>query len=134
MGIFSSKDKKEKEEKVLQSPVSDMVDEEPVFTIDGTGGNLFVYNKFVVLDHTKGGIINLGNRTYKIVPVKNIMAIQVKTNSGLGGFVEVSTPGHEYTEQKGFDRLRDENTINFATDEALETANAIAKFLLPKII
>lgn len=134
MGIFSSKDKKEKEEKVLQSPISDMVDESPLFILDGTGANLFVYDRFIVIDHTKGGLFNIGNRTYKIIPIKNITALQTKSTGATTGFLEISTPAHEYTEQNGFDRTHDENTINFSSDESINMASNIVKFLLPKIL
>ena len=130
MGFFSSN----KEEKVLQSPISEMTDSTPILTLDGRGGNLFVYDKFVVLDRTKGGIMNLGNRTYKIIPIKNIMAVQVKSTGATTGFIELSTPGHEFAEQRGFDRTHDENTLSFGSEESVRTATEIVKFLLPKII
>ena len=129
MGLFSSG-----KDKVLQSPIAEMTDESPGYILDGRGGNLFVYEKFVVIDNTKGGLMNLGNRTYKIIPIKNIMAIQVKSTGATTGFLEISTPGHEYAEQRGFDRTHDENTINFGSDESVLVATDIVKFLLPKII
>lgn len=129
MGLFSSN-----KDKVLQSPIAEMVAESPKYILDGRGANLFVYDKFVVIDNTKGGIMNLGNRTYKIIPVKNIMAIQIKSTGATTGFIEISTPGHEYAEQKGFDRLHDENTVSFGSDESVQVASDIVKFLLPKII
>ena len=129
MGLFSSSNKEP-----IQSPISDMVDDKPVLALDGNGANLFVYEKFVVIDHTKGGILNLGNRTYKIIPVKNIMAVQIKSTGSSSGFIEISTPGHEYTEQRGFDRLHDENTVSFNSDESVQNAAEIVKFLLPRII
>lgn len=130
MGIFSSN----KEKNVIQSPISDMVSEKPLYTLDGRGGNLFIYDKFVLIDHTKGGIINFGNRTYKIIPIKNIMAVQIKSTGTTTGFIELATPGHEYTEQTGFDRTHDENTINFGSEESAKMAAEIVKYLLPKII
>ena len=81
MGLFSKS-----EPEVLQSPIFDMVDEEPLISMDARGANLFVYDKFVVIDRTKGGLFNLGNRTYKIIPIKNIMAIQVKSTGATTGF------------------------------------------------
>ena len=75
MGFFSSSN----EEKTLQSPIAEITDSKPVLALDGRGGNLFIYDKFVVFDRTKGGIMNIGNRTYKIIPIKNIMAVQVKS-------------------------------------------------------
>lgn len=129
MGFFSSN-----KDKVLQSPIAEMVDSSPKYILDGIGGNLFVYDNFIVIDHTKGGIMNLGNRTYKIIPVKNIMALQVKSTGATTGFLEIATPGHEFTEQRGFDRTHDENTINFSSEQAVQTTTEIVKFLLPKIL
>ena len=129
MGFFSSN-----KENVLQSPIAEMVDSSPEYILDGCGGNLFVYDKFVVIDHTKGGIMNLGNRTYKIIPIKNIMAVQIKSTGSTSGFLEISTPGHEYAEQRGFERTHDENTLSFNSDKSVQTATDIVKFLLPKII
>jgi hypothetical protein len=129
MGLFSKS-----EPEVLQSPIFDMVDEEPLISMDARGANLFVYDKFVVIDRTKGGLFNLGNRTYKIIPIKNIMAIQVKSTGATTGFIEFATPGHEYTGQKGFDRVNDENTVNFASELAVAKAAEVVRYLLPKII
>ena len=129
MGLFSSS-----KGNVIQSPIAEMVDSSPSYALNGCGANLFVYDKFVVIDHTKGGLMNLGNRTYKVIPVKNIMAVQVKSTGATTGFIEISTPGHDFTEQRGFDRAHDENTINFSSDEAIQAATDIVKFLLPRIV
>ena len=111
-----------------------MFDAEPVIILDAIGANIFVYDKFIVLDRTKGGLLNLGNRTYKIIPIKSITAIQVKSTGVTTGFIEFSTPGHEYTAQKGFERANDENTINFSSEQAVATVAEIVRYLLPKII
>lgn len=129
MGLFSKS-----EPKPLKSPIFDMFDAEPVIILDAIGANIFVYDKFIVLDRTKGGLLNLGNRTYKIIPIKSITAIQVKSTGVTTGFIEFSTPGHEYTAQKGFERANDENTINFSSEQAVATVAEIVRYLLPKII
>lgn len=115
------------------SPVADIVPN-PVFYLDGRGANLYVYPKFIVIDRTQGGIFNLANRTYKIIPIKYIIALQVKSTGLTTGFLEFSTFGHENTSIVGFDRVNDEDNINFASEESAIVARAIAGYLLPRII
>lgn len=126
MGFFSS------EKKVIESPTKDFMGEH-LYYLDGLGANLFVYDNCVVIDRTQGGLLNLGNRTYKIIPIKNILAVQVKSTGVTTGFLEFATYGHENTSMKGFDRTNDENNINFASKTSVEVAREIVKFIMPKI-
>lgn len=126
MGFFSS------EKKVIESPTKDFMGEH-LYHLDGIGVNLFVYDKCVVIDRTQGGLFNLGNRTYKIIPIKNILAVQVKSTGVTTGFLEFATYGHENTCMKGFDRTNDENNINFASEQAVKVARDIVEFIVPKI-
>lgn len=126
MGFFNS------EKKVIESPTKDFMGEH-LYHLDGIGVNLFVYDKCVVIDRTKGGLLNLGNRTYKIIPIKNILAIQVKSTGVTSGFLEFATYGHENTSMAGFDRMNDENNINFSGEQAVKVARAIVEFIVPKI-
>lgn len=126
MGLFSS------EKKVIESPTKEFMGEH-LYYLDGLGANLFVYDNCVVIDRTQGGLLNLGNRTYKIIPIKNILAVQVKSTGVTTGFLEFATYGHENTSMKGFDRTNDENNINFASKTSVETAREIVKFIVPKI-
>lgn len=126
MGFFSN------EKKVIESPTKDFMGEH-LYYLDGLGANLFVYDKCVVIDRTQGGLLNLGNRTYKIIPIKNILAVQVKSTGVTTGFLEFATYGHENTSMKGFDRTNDENNINFASKTSVEMARKIVKFIVPKI-
>ena len=126
MGFFSN------EKKDIESPTKDFMGDH-LYYLDGLGANLFVYDKCVVIDRTKGGLLNLGNRTYKIIPIKNILAIQVKSTGVTTGFLEFATYGHENTSMKGFDRTNDENNINFASEQAVKVARDIVEFIVPKI-
>lgn len=139
MGLFSKSEPKDPASfPNLQAPapcaIADMFDCEPIYSVNAVGANLFVYSNCVVIDHTKGGFMNLGNRTYKIIPIKNIMAVQVKRTGATTGFIEFSTPGHEATEKQGFDRVNDENTVNFANDASAAVVNRIVRYLLTKIL
>ena len=116
----------------VESPVKDLLGDH-LYHLDGRGANLFVYEKCIVIDRTQGGLFNLGNRTYKIIPIKNILAMQVKSTGATTGFLEFATYGHENTTMKGFDRANDENNINFSSQKSVDTAREIVKYLLPKI-
>lgn len=129
MGLFSSS----KEKKIPPCPIEDMLGD-PKFYLDGRGANLYVYDKCVVLDRTQGGILNIGNRTYKVIPMKYIIAVQVKSTGLTTGFLEFATYGHENTNMKGFDRLDDEDNINFGSEESAKVARQIVEFILSKIL
>ena len=107
---------------------------EPVYFLDGRFSNLYVYPDFILIDRTRGGIGNIGNKTYKIIPIKYITGIQIKSTGLTTGFIEFSTYGHENTELKGFERVDDENNVNFGTEESALIAQSVIEYLLPKII
>lgn len=129
MGLFSSN----KEKKVPPCPIEDMLGD-PKFYLDGRGANLYVYDRCIVIDRTQGGIFNIGNRTYKVIPMKYIIAVQVKSTGLTTGFLEFSTYGHENTNMKGFDRLNDEDNIDFGSEESANVARQIVEFVLSKIL
>ena len=93
-----------------------------------------MYDKCIVIDRTQGGLFNVGNRTYKVIPIKYIIAMQVKSTGLTTGFLEFATYGHENTGMKGFDRLNDEDNINFSSEDSAKAAREIVKFILPKIL
>ena len=119
---------KKKEEKIEptipRSPLENIL-KEPKFYLDGRGANLYVYDKCIVIDRTKGGLFNIGNRTYKVIPIKYIIAIQIKSVGITTGFLEFATYGHENTTISGFDRVDDENNINFSGEESAQVARDI---------
>ena len=131
MGFFSKN--KDEEKKIPPCPIEDIAGESK-FYLDGVGVNLYVYEKFIVIDRTQGGLFNLGNRTYKVIPIKYIISMQIKSTGLTSGFLEFSTYGHENTNMKGFDRLQDEDNINFASEESAKVAREILEFILKKII
>ena len=69
MGLFSHN----KENVAPVSPMASVLGEH-LFYLDGRGANLFVHENCVVIDRTKGGLMNLGNRTYKIIPFRYIVS------------------------------------------------------------
>lgn len=106
----------------------------PLFYLDGRGANLYVYPKFIVIDRTSGGLFNAGNRTYKIIPIRYIIAMQVKSTGLTTGFLEFSTYGHENTNMQGFDRVNDEDNINFGSESSAIVARAVVEYILPQIL
>jgi hypothetical protein len=129
MGFWNVQVKKE----VPECPLADILGE-PLFYLDGRGANLYVYEKCVVIDRTKGGVFNIGNRTYKVIPIKYIIAMQVKSTGATTGFLEFATYGHENTKMSGFDRVDDEDNINFTSEESAKVARDIVAYILPKIM
>lgn len=129
MGLFSHN----KENIAPVSPMASVLGEH-LFYLDGRGANLFVHENCVVIDRTKGGLMNLGNRTYKIIPFRYIVSIQVKSTGATTGFIEFSTYAHEFTEMKGFDRVNDENTVNFGSEKSVEACRKIVEYIVPKIL
>ena len=129
MGWFSKDDNKT----IPPCPIEDILGEAK-FYLDGRGANLYVYDNCVVIDRTQGGLFNLGNRTYKVIPIKYIIAMQIKSTGATTGFLEFSTYGHENTNMKGFDRVEDEDNINFASEESAIVARQILGFILNKIM
>lgn len=133
MAYWDKQIQPKKEEKVIPpSPLEDVLGEYKFF-LDGRGANLYVYEDCIVLDRTQGGLFNIGNRTYKVIPIKNILAMQIKSIGATTGFLEFATYGHENTDMKGLDRVNDENNINFGTEESAKVAREILIFILNKI-
>ncbi|MBQ9441877.1 MAG: hypothetical protein IJU55_02565, partial [Selenomonadaceae bacterium] len=66
--------------------------------------------------------------------LKYIIAMQIKSTGATTGFLEFSTYGHENTNMKGFDRIDDEDNINFSSEESAKAAREILEFVLKKIV
>lgn len=126
MALFGDK-------KDVVCPVKHVIGD-PVLYLDGVGVNLYVYEKCIVIDRTAGGLFNAGNRTYKIIPLKYIIAMQLKSTGLTTGFLEFATYGHENTNMKGFDRVDDEDNINFRSEQSAKMAQEIVDYILPKIL
>ena len=129
MGFFTSDEPK----KAPPCPIEDILGA-PKLYLDGRGANLYVYDKCVVIDRTQGGLFNIGNRTYKVIPIKYIIAMQIKSTGATTGFLEFSTYGHENTAMQGFNRVDDEDNINFGSEESAKVAREILEFILKKIM
>ena len=63
-----------------------------LFAVDCRGSNLYVHENAVVIDKTGGGLWNMGDNNFKVIPFKSIIAIQAKLKSTLiNGYIEFET-------------------------------------------
>lgn len=92
MGLFDSvKGSNNPSEGMRPSPVREFLGQE-LYAIDCRGANLYVHEKAVVIDKTGGGLWNLGDNNFKVIPFKSIVAIQAKLKSTvLNGYIEFET-------------------------------------------
>lgn len=93
MGLFDamkgggSSDKNE----MRPSPVREFLGQE-LYAVDCRGANLYVHETAVVIDKTGGGLWNLGDNNFKVIPFKSIVAVQAKLKSTLlSGYIEFET-------------------------------------------
>ena len=73
------------------SPVEEFF-EPALYAIDCRGANLYVHESVVVIDKTGGGLWNIGDNNFKVIPFKSIIAVQAKLKSTvLSGYIEFET-------------------------------------------
>lgn len=73
------------------SPVREFLGQEK-YAIDCRGANLYIHDTAVVIDKTGGGLWNLGDNNFKVIPFKSIVAVQAKLKSTvLSGYIEFET-------------------------------------------
>lgn len=56
------------------SPVREFLGPE-LYAVDCRGANLYVHENAVVIDKTGGGLWNLGDNNFKVIPFRSIVAI-----------------------------------------------------------
>lgn len=65
---------------------------EELYAIDCRGANLYIHENAVVIDKTGGGLWNIGDNNFKVIPFKSIVAIQAKLKSTvINGYIEFET-------------------------------------------
>ena len=78
-------------DKMRPSPVREFLGHE-LYAIDCRGANLYVHENAVVIDKTGGGLWNIGDNNFKVIPFKSIVAVQAKLKSTLlSGYIEFET-------------------------------------------
>ena len=92
MGLFDLvKGSNSSSDGMRPSPVREFLGQE-LYAIDCRGANLYVHENAVVIDKTGGGLWNLGDNNFKVIPFKSIIAIQAKLKSTvLNGYIEFET-------------------------------------------
>ena len=92
MGIFDSLTTGSKSsEKMRPSPVREFLGKE-LYAVDCRGANLYIHETAVVIDRTGGGLWNVGDSNFKVIPFKSIVAIQAKLETVvLTGYIEFET-------------------------------------------
>lgn len=87
----SDKSKEPVKEKMRPSPVEEFFGS-ALYSIDCRGANLYVHENVIVIDKTGGGLWNIGDNNFKVIPFKSIVTIQAKLKSTiLTGYVEFET-------------------------------------------
>ena len=130
MGFFSSNNT---DNEVPTCALADALGE-PALYLDGRGVNLFVYDKCIVIDKTKGGLWNSFNRTYKVIPLKYIIAIEMKSTGAMTGYIEFATVGNEDNQIRASVERKNENMVSYSSEASAKAANDIVKFILPRIL
>ena len=95
---------------------------EPLYFVNGTSCNLWVYEDKVILDRSRGGILNILNHTVKIIPMKNILTIQFKNDGAPVAYIEFGVAGSDANQIQNVD-IGNENLFMF--NSSTSTALAI---------
>ena len=105
---------------------------EPVFFIDGRSSNMWVYPDKVIMDRSKGGLLNLFNRNVKVIPMKNILTVQFKNAGAFVGSIEIGVAGSDANE-KGIVDTENENLFMFGSTESGRIAFDAFFYIVDKI-
>ncbi len=136
MGLFDSlkgtTDSPKQE--MRESPVRKFLGQE-LFAIDCRGANLYVHEKAVVIDKTGGGLWNLGDNNFKVIPFKSIIAIQAKLKSTLlSGYIEFETANSPLSVGSDSAERRSENSVILSgTDERYQQAEEALMYIFEHI-
>ena len=117
-----------KEAIIYPSPAQEFLGK-ALYAIDCRGSNLFVHEKAVVIDRTRGGLWNAGDGNFKVIPFKSIVAIQAKLeNTFLTGYIEFETANSSLSNGRG-DKAerRSENSVILSTkkERAVQAKEAL---------
>lgn len=135
MGLFdamkgNSSDKNE----MRPSPVRDFLGQE-LYGVDCRGANLYVHENAVVIDKTGGGLWNLGDNNFKVIPFKSIVAIQAKLKSTLlSGYIEFETANSPLSVGSDKAERRSENSVILSgTEERYQQAKEALQYIFNNI-
>ncbi len=126
---------KEPMPEVLPSPANIFLGRE-LYAIDCRGANLYVHEKAVVIDRTAGGLWNIGDRNFKVIPLKSIVAIQAKLEGEfLTGYIEFETANSPLSIGRGdkAERRSENSVILSGTRERYEQAREALAYVFKHI-
>ena len=128
MGGSSSSDE------MRPSPVREFLGQE-LYAIDCRGANLYVYEKAVVIDKTGGGLWNLGDNNFKVIPFKSIVAVQAKLKSTLlNGYIEFETANSPLSVGSDNAERNSENSVILSgTEERYQQAKEALQYIFDHI-
>lgn len=136
MGIFDSiKSDTKSSEEMRPSPVREFLGQE-LFAVDCRGSNLYIHEKAVVIDRTGGGLWNVGDSNFKVIPFKSIVAIQAKLETTvLTGYIEFETSNSPLSTGRGdkAERKSENSVILSGKKERYEQAKKALKYVFDHI-
>ena len=116
------------------SPVREFLGQE-LYAIDCRGANLYVHERAVVIDKTGGGLWNLGDNNFKVIPFKSIVAIQAKLKSTLlNGYIEFETANSPLSVGSDNAERGSENSVILSgTEERYQQAKEALQYIFEHI-
>lgn len=134
MGLFDAMKGSGSSSKMRPSPVREFLGKE-IYAIDCRGANLYVHEKAIVIDKTGGGLWNLGDNNFKVIPFKSIVAIQAKLQSTvLSGYIEFETANSPLSiGSDNAERSSENSVILSGTEERYEQAKEALQYIFDHI-
>ena len=95
----------------------------------------YVHENAVVIDKTGGGLWNLGDNNFKVIPFKSIVAVQAKLKSTLlTGYIEFETANSPLSVGSDHAERRSENSVILSgTEERYEQAKEALQYIFDHI-
>lgn len=135
MGLFdSAKGSGSLSDDMRPSPVREFLGQE-LYAVDCRGANLYVHENAVVIDKTRGGLWNLGDNNFKVIPFKSIIAIQAKLKTTfLTGYIEFETANSPLSVGSDKAERRSENSVILSgTEKRYEQAKEALQYIFDHI-
>lgn len=135
MGFFDSvKGGDSSSGELRPSPVREFLGQE-LYAIDCRGANLYVHENAVVIDKTGGGLWNIGDNNFKVIPFKSIVAIQAKLKSTLlSGYIEFETANSPLSVGSDkAERCSENSVILSGTEERYKQAKEALQYIFDHI-
>lgn len=123
-----------KSSEMRPSPAREFLGQE-LYAIDCRGANLYVHENAVVIDKTGGGLWNLGDNNFKVIPFKSIVAIQAKLKSTfINGYIEFETANSPLSIGSDKAERNSENSVILSgTEERFEQAREALRYVFSSI-